>query len=58
MDQAQPKRVRGPDKAPRKTRPKMKHISMRLPHEVADFFGGSTIAMRDALEKHVRENKV
>ncbi len=60
MEQQTPpaKRMRGPDKTPRKTRPKMKHLSMRLPYEVVDFFGGSTIAMREVLETHMRENKV
>jgi len=58
MDQTQPKRVRGPDKTPRKARPSMKHITMRLPHEVVDFFEGSTSALRNVLEMYMRENSV
>jgi hypothetical protein len=48
------KNVRGPDKFPRKQRPKMQHMSIRLPHEVIAYFGGSTVRRREALEIYVR----
>lgn len=35
---------RGPGK-----KPSLRMVSMRLPQEVVDFFGGSTIRMREAL---------
>lgn len=57
MDNEEPKRYRGqrgPDKVPRS---RMVHVSMRLPAEVVDYFGGSTINMREALVKHVTKAK-
>jgi hypothetical protein len=58
MEQKPNKNVRGPDKFPRKKRGAMAHISMRLPQEVVDFFGKSTVRMREALETYMRENNV
>jgi len=37
---------RGPNKVPK---PKMRHLSLRLPEPVYDFYNGSSQAMRDVL---------
>jgi hypothetical protein len=49
----QPKRYRG-QRGPGK-RPTLRIVSVRLPQEVVDFFGGSTIRMREALVAHMQD---
>jgi len=44
---------RGPNKVPR---PKMKLLSLRLPQQLVDFYGGSTVAMRDVLLAYSKGN--
>jgi hypothetical protein len=60
----EPKRKRGqrgPDLKPRKKRPKtslMAYVSVRLSPEVIEYYGGSSVRMREVLEAHMRENSV
>lgn len=55
------KRGRGPDKKPRKrptiTGLDLRLISIRLPVEVVEYFGGSTTKMRDALMRYIKDNE-
>lgn len=51
MTNEEPKRYRG-QRGPGK-KPTLRNISVRLPTEVVDFFGGSTIRIREALVAHV-----
>ena len=51
MSEEQPKRYRGqrgPNKVPR---PRMLHVTMRLPQHVVDFYGGSSTVMRHVLTR-------
>lgn len=60
----EPKRKRGqrgPDLKPRKKRPKtslMGYVSIRLSPEVIEYYGGSSVRMREALEAYMRGNSV
>ena len=55
MTDEAPKRYRG-QRGPNKVqRPRMPHISIRLPQEVVDYYGGSTTRMRDALIAAMRD---
>lgn len=60
----EPKRKRGqrgPDAKPRKQRSKtsvMQVVTVRLSPEVVEYYGGSSVRMREALNTHMRENSV
>lgn len=43
-EQKKVRRTRGPGK-----RPALRHITLRVPGEVYDYFGGTTVGVRDAL---------
>jgi uncharacterized protein (DUF4415 family) len=60
----EPKRKRGqrgPDLKPRKQRGKtsvMQVVTIRLPPDVIEYYGGSSARMREALQAYMRENSV
>lgn len=60
----EPKRKRGqrgPDAKPRKKRPTtsvMQVVTIRLLPEVIEYYGGSSVRMREALEAYMRGNSV
>ena len=60
----EPKRKRGqrgPDLKPRKQRGKtslMASVCIRLPPDVVEYYGGSSVRMREALQEYMRENSV
>lgn len=60
----EPKRKRGqrgPDLKPRKQRDKtsvMQVVTIRLLPDVVEYYGGSSVRMREALETYMRENSV
>lgn len=51
----EPKRYRGQRGPGKKER--MAHLTIRLPQEVVDYFGGSTVKMREALVHHVTRSR-
>lgn len=50
----QPKRYRGQRGPNRVKKPRMKLMSIRLPQEVVDYYGGSSIRIREALIAHMK----
>jgi hypothetical protein len=52
---------RGPDIKPRKQRAKtsvMQVVTIRLLPDVVEYYGNSSVRMREALETYMRENSV